>query len=880
MKQFYLLLTFLVALTSFGQGTPIITMIADGDETGGKPKVVEIYANGTVNFDNYTIEKQANANTNWVNPLDLSTLSIGTVTDAFIYIYRDNDQGAYAANFASVTSSSYDVGNHNALAFNGDDSIRIIETGSGNVVDVFGVDGQSGSGTSWQYTDGYAKRIDGTGPENPFVEANWIGYNGALNGHGANQDGTTYESIIGLGTYSPVASSNPSLTITSPLDGSTLAPTTSVDVAFTVQNFNVAQTGGDGHIAWDLDNSGTWTMQYDTNPIALTGLSAGSHTVDLKLVDNSGNDLNPAVEASVTFEIATYTQVSTLADLRAGTLNQYYHFTGEAFVLGGYGNTNVKGFVQDATAGIKVFANASILTNQPTVGDGITDLKGMLKEYHGVLEIELTEDFTMTGNNQVQTPQVVTIADYLANHDDYESELIKFENVTVDANGDTQFQGSHNYNVTDGTDNVNLRTAFPDLAGETIPAGTVHITGIGAEYNGNAQFFPRDINDFETPTVTTPALTITSPANGTIFTPDVTDVDVTFTVQNFNVAQSGGDGHIAWDLDNSGTWTMQYDTNPIALTGLSAGSHTVDIKLVDDSDNDLTPAVEASVTFETTEYTQVATLADLRAGTIDSYYHFTGNANIIGGRVSSSGNVTGFIQDATAGMMVYVHAGTTTNQPTNGDEITDIKGKLKEYNGMLEIELTEDFTMTGNNQAVTPQVVTIADYLANHEEYESELIKFENVTIDPAGDTQFQFNHNYDVTDGTDTVNLRTFSPDLENQTIPTSAQNITGIASEYNGTPQFYPRDINDFEDYVGIAENNIEGLEVYPNPASNQVYVTSASGNAKQIAIYDLLGKTIFQAEINDGQAVNINQLQAGVYLMKITENNQIALQKLIIK
>ncbi len=871
MKKIYaLIIAFTTTFISFGQATDLyISMYGEGSSSN---KFIEIY-NGTgvdVDLSNYSVEEYTNGA---ATASHTETFSSGTIlANGDVYVIANNNADPQITGVADITSS--------VTFFNGDDAIALLKNGT--VIDVIGEIGVD-PGSGWDVAGVIQATKNHTLTRKSSVcspNDNWVS--------SAGTDANDSEWIVtgrdtgwgDLGSFTGCASS-PVLSITSPTPNETLAPTTSVDVAFTVQNFNVAQTGGDGHIAWDLDNSGTWTMQYDTNPIALTGLSAGSHTVDVKLVDNNDADLNPSVETSVSFNIASYTQVTTLADLRAGTLNEYYHFTGEAYVLGGYAsqNGNGIGYVQDATAGIKVYVHAGTTTNQPTIGDGVSDLKGKLIEYHGVLEIELTEDFTLTGNNQVQTPQIVTIADYLANHEDYESELIRFENVTIDPDGDTEFQANHNYDVSDGTDTVILRTSFPDLENQTIPTGAQNITGIAGEYNSNPQFYPRNINDFEAVSVTTPTLTITDPSNGEVFTPNITDIDVTFTVQNFNVAQSGGDGHVAWRLDN-GTWNIQTDTNPIALTGLSAGSHTVDVKLVDNNDADLNPSVETSVSFNIASYTQVTTLADLRAGTLNEYYHFTGEAYVLGGYASQNGNGIGYVQDATAGIKVYVHAGTTTNQPTIGDGVSDLKGKLIEYHGVLEIELTEDFTLTGNNQVQTPQIVTIADYLANHEDYESELIRFENVTIDPDGDTEFQANHNYDVSDGTDTVILRTSFPDLENQTIPTGAQNITGIAGEYNGTPQFYPRNINDFEDYVGIVENNIDALEVYPNPAGNQVYVTSASGNTKQIAIYDVLGKIIFQAEINDGQAINISQLKAGVYMMKVVENNHLALRKIIVK
>ncbi len=503
MKKIYFLLLMMITTLSFGQGTPIITMVADGDCSGGTPKVIEIYAHGTVDFSNYTLQKAPNGGS-WGSNFDLSPL--GTVTDGFVYVYNEGtggsaNPGIFAAEFPSVASTaSLDASSSSVLGINGDDPLRIIETATSTVVDVFG-DGD-GTGETWEYKDGYAKRNNETGPDPVFVAANWTGHNRGLDGLGLCNGGTDpFETIIGIGTYTPPTVANPSLVITSPSNGDVFAPnTTDVDIVFTVQNFNVAQSGGNGHIHWKLDN-GSVTMKYDTDPITISGLTPGStHTVDMWLVDNNHNDLNPPVTASVTFEIADYIQVSTLADLRAGNIGDYYHYTGTAYVTAGkpIGTSGTMvGYAQDATAGIAAFIPAGTTMNQPNEGDGVTDIKGKLSDYHGVTQIALTEDFTMTGTNQVQTPVVVTIADYNANHDNYESQLIKIENVTIDPDGDTNFQGGHNYDLSDGTDTTILRTNFPDIVGEPIPTGTVHVTGIAAEYNGNAQIFPRDSNDIE-----------------------------------------------------------------------------------------------------------------------------------------------------------------------------------------------------------------------------------------------------------------------------------------------------------------------------------------------------------------------------------------------
>ena len=477
--------------------TPIITMIADGDEAHGTPKVLEIYANGTVDFTQYSLQNQTNGNATWGTAFDLSPL--GTVTDGFVYVFSEGsgsnaNVGIFAQNFPSATNV-LDASSSSVLSINGDDRVRIINTSTTAVIDMYGVEGTDGTGTNWEYKDGYAKRNNGTGPDPVFVEANWEFHNGELNGHGAVQDGTTFESIIGIGTFTPPTSSTPTLTISSPTAGQIYSPeTTDVDVVFTVLNFNVAQSGGDGYIKYSVD-AGSSVDKYDTNPIQLQGLSRASHTIDMELVDNSGNSLTPPVTASVTFGIADYIQVADLAALRASAVDGYYEVTGESYVIGGQqvGNS-VQGFLQDNTAGIMVYDNQQIVTIQPNPFDGVTGLKGQLVEYHGVLELKPTANLSMTGNNHPIAFQVITADEFNNNHENYESELIQILGGTIANTGshtETEFVQNHNYDLTDASNTTKLRCFFHDLVGTTIPSGSVDVAGIGGEYNGTAQIYPR-----------------------------------------------------------------------------------------------------------------------------------------------------------------------------------------------------------------------------------------------------------------------------------------------------------------------------------------------------------------------------------------------------
>jgi outer membrane lipoprotein-sorting protein len=78
----------------------------------------------------------------------------------------------------------------------------------------------------------------------------------------------------------------------------------------------------------------------------------------------------------------------------------------------------------------------------------------------------------------------------------------------------------------------------------------------------------------------------------------------------------------------------------------------------------------------------------------------------------------------------------------------------------------------------------------------------------------------------------------------------------------------------------SNIENLSIYPNPASQgKVYITSKNNDPKIVEIYNVLGKNILTVTILQNE-LNVSKIKAGVYIIKITENNSTVTRKLIIR
>lgn len=129
------------------------------------------------------------------------------------------------------------------------------------------------------------------------------------------------------------------------------------------------------------------------------------------------------------------------------------------------------------------------------------------------------------------------------------------------------------------------------------------------------------------------------------------------------------------------------------------------------------------------------------------------------------------------------------------------------------------------------------------------------------------------VSSGTVTINFPMLISDSP-LTVTTTKQNYR----PYQGAVQ-----VGDGP--LGIAEETIEGLVIYPNPANDYVDVKwKASSNSAKIELKDMSGKLIFAEEVNPNgefsKRIETNGLAGGLYFITISENNISTTQKLILQ
>jgi hypothetical protein len=83
-----------------------------------------------------------------------------------------------------------------------------------------------------------------------------------------------------------------------------------------------------------------------------------------------------------------------------------------------------------------------------------------------------------------------------------------------------------------------------------------------------------------------------------------------------------------------------------------------------------------------------------------------------------------------------------------------------------------------------------------------------------------------------------------------------------------------------LGVKQNSIAGLSLFPNPVTNGTLNINSDANAvRTVTIFDILGKQVIKTTTSNS-SINVSALNAGVYMVKVVEEGNTATRKLIIR
>ena len=178
----------------------IISGVFDGTLKYGRPKGVELYV--VKDISDLSFYSIGSANNGGGTDGPEFTLSGTASAGSYIYVIASKNDSEFKSFFGFTPTKVFQTGH---MLINGNDAVELFKSieGKSMVIDTYGVANKDGQGTSWDYMDGWAYRINGGG--GTFCESEWS-FSGpnAWDGKGVNpSDG------MPIGTFTSSTSAAP-----------------------------------------------------------------------------------------------------------------------------------------------------------------------------------------------------------------------------------------------------------------------------------------------------------------------------------------------------------------------------------------------------------------------------------------------------------------------------------------------------------------------------------------------------------------------------------------------------------------------------------------------------------------------------------------------
>jgi plastocyanin len=479
--------------TFFGlSGQIIITAVFDGPLSGGTPKGAELYV--TEDIDDLSLFGIGSANNGGgTDSVEFSFPSVPASMGTYLYVATE------AENFNTFFGFDPDF-TDGAMSINGDDAIELFLNGT--VIDVFGDINEDGTGTPWEYLDGWAYRVSDTGPDgSTFVIDNWTfsGIN-ALDGATTNAGALnpvpiqTYAGGGGFADYTVTVQSNF-------FDPADLTIETGQSVKWVnlggFHNVNGSQatypnnpesfgSGAASSDPWEYIFTFTIPGVYDYQCDPHVGFGMiGTVVVE-----------DPAGPEYPLYDIAIVTTED--ADGVADSSGVLCTLSGNVYGVN-LGSGLSFTMIDNNGDGINVYSSSNDFGYEVKEGDNL-EVFGRIGQYNGLTQISPDTVILVSSGNPLLDPVVVTELSEVT-----ESKLIKIENLTIVDPAEWSNSGSgFNVELSDGVNTFFMRVDNDvDVYGTDPPTQAFNLTGLGGQfdssspYDGGYQIFPRYLADID-----------------------------------------------------------------------------------------------------------------------------------------------------------------------------------------------------------------------------------------------------------------------------------------------------------------------------------------------------------------------------------------------
>ena len=332
---------------------------------------------------------------------------------------------------------------------------------------------------------------------------------------------------------------------------------------------------------------------------------------------------------------------------------------------------------------------------------------------------------------------------------------------------------------------------------------------------------------------------------------------------NYEISLASGAGFGSSVTINPSSGTIAATTIYVRLSeNLSVGNYTGDITISSTGVADETITVSGNAYGAPTNSLVITGAYDgpLTGGTpkgIELYVledisnlSLYGVSSITNGAGTSAGNVEyNFPADAvTAGTYIYL--------ATDSDQFTVFFGLAPTYdNGVVGINGDDSIELYENGQIIDT---------------------FGDVNEDGNGET-------WDYLDG---WAYRKSTTGPEGTTFTSANWTYSGVGGLGGGTNNATANSPFPIGTYtaptVSVKNNIIEGFSIYPNPITNYTFtLTSASSEEKSVTVFNLLGKKVLETRFSGTKSdINVSAINAGIYILKVTESGKTATKKLVIR